>query len=172
MHPETPERLLAEDVTGAATGVALFDDHLEDVAEVDGFPRIVVRQHVAHVLHDHVRVVVRLHEPVGVVEVVVVDVPEGLHGLGGQVLPPFRYVQPHSGEGGVPRRAHEQQLVHALAPRVAHVHGFLIQVLGRRHDPHQHRRTCEELFGHGIVVCNTPNALISSLKGTWSAAAS
>ena len=52
-------------------------------------------QHVAEVLHHHVGVVIRLEEPVGLLQVVLVQVQVRRLRLGPQVLPPLVYRETH-----------------------------------------------------------------------------
>ena len=61
-----------------------------------------------------------LEEPVGVVEVMLVDVLKGLLTLGSGVLPALRHVQADDGHGAVALEAEEQQLVHTPSPRGLH----------------------------------------------------
>lgn len=66
--------LPAENVAGTAGHVALFHVRLELAAKVHRSLWVVRVQHVAQVLHYRVRVIVGLEEPVGIVDMVLVDI--------------------------------------------------------------------------------------------------
>ena len=65
-----------------------------------------------------------LHEPVGIVQMMVVNVTEGLHGLGQQMFASLTHVQTNGGKAFVFLRAEEEQLIGPTAPRVTYVLGF------------------------------------------------
>ena len=127
-RPVPSQRLSAEHVAAAAAVVALRHDRPESVAEKDRIRRVFRRQEVAQVLDDDVGVVVDLHEPVGVVVVVFVDVVERLHRLRRQVLPALLYGDVDRRERGVFAVADEQEFVAATAPRGPHVTRLRLQV--------------------------------------------
>ena len=74
---------------------------LELAAEVDGVRPVVGLQQVAEVLDDDEGVVVRLEEPVGLVQVVLVDVLEGRLRLAPQVVAPLRHFEIDGGQGRI-----------------------------------------------------------------------
>ena len=126
-RPVPSQRLSAEHIAAAAAVVALRYDCLESMAEKDRFRRVFRRQEVAEVLDDDVGVVIDLHEPIGVVLVVFVDVVERFHRLRRQVVPAFRYGDVDSRERVVFAVADEQECVAASAPRGPHVTRLRLQ---------------------------------------------
>ncbi len=126
--PEPPQGLSAQYVARPATEIALPDYHLKMVPEIDGFRRRVRRQHVAHVLQNDVGVVVCFHKPVRVVKVILIDVVEGTHCLGREVIPAQIGLYPDGRETLVLLVAHVQNLVAPLTPRGVHVYGLGTQV--------------------------------------------
>ena len=79
----------------------LFHVRLELAAEVDGVRAIVGLEEVAEVLDHDEGVVVRLEEPVCVVEVVLVDVLEGRLRLAPQVVAPLGHLEIDGGQGRI-----------------------------------------------------------------------
>ena len=91
------------------------------VAKVDRVICAVVSEKILEVLHNHEGVIVRLHEPLELLEVVIVDVLEALLGLAPQPLPPLLDLELDSAQLAVLLGAHEEQLVAVAAPGVLHV---------------------------------------------------
>lgn len=144
--------LPAEDIPGTAGHIALLHVRLELAAEVDRGLGIVRIQHVAHVLHYRVGVVVGLQEPVGVVDMVLVDVLVRLLRLAPQVVATLAHGQSHRVQFIVLGRAHEDELVAALAPGALHVPRLLLVVARIGHDPAQHSHLAVELLRNGGVL--------------------
>ena len=113
--------LFRQHVPGATTHVALLDKWLESPPKVERLGRVELAEEKPEVLDDHVSVVIRLHEPVRLLQVVPVDVLEGVLGLGPEVVPPLAHVEPDGGQLGVRGGAHEQQRVAPPPPRGPHV---------------------------------------------------
>ena len=86
LEHEPPDRLLAEDVAGAAAHVPLPDVDLEVEPEVDRVRGVLVGHEGPEVVDHDVGVVVGLEEPVGVVKVILVDVLERLLRLAPQAV--------------------------------------------------------------------------------------
>ena len=78
---QAPQGFLAEHVAGPPAHVALLGEGSEAFAEVDGALRGVAGQEPTQVGHHHEGVVVRLEEPVGLAQVMLVDVLEGADGF-------------------------------------------------------------------------------------------
>lgn len=131
---ESSQCFLAEYITCSSAHIALTEERGESSAKVQRLLCIEFGQGVAQILYDHKRVIVCLNEPVGFVQVVLVDVLERPDGLPVQVVPPLAHVQPHSGEVRL-HRAHVQHFVAVLGPRAFDVLGSGFQVLGSSHDP-------------------------------------
>lgn len=133
---EPSQSFFTEDVTGSSTHVALVDEGAEPSPQVHGLLRVELGHEVAKVLNNHECVVVRLQEPVGIVQVVLVDVLEGSDGLPVQVVPPLAHVELHRGEVGLDG-AHVEHGAAAPGPGLPDVPGSGLHVLGPRHDPAQ-----------------------------------
>ena len=91
------------------------------MAKVDRVICAVVSEEILEVLHNHEGVIVRLHEPLKLLEVVVVDVLEALLGLAPQPLPPLLDLELDSAQLAVLLGAHEEQLVAVATPGVLHM---------------------------------------------------
>lgn len=76
--PESPQCFLAQDVAPAATGVALTREGFEAVTEEHGLLAVFRWQQETQILHNDVGVVVCFQKPLGVMEVVLVDVRKRL----------------------------------------------------------------------------------------------
>ena len=100
------------------------------MSEVDRLAGLVWREEMTQVLDDHVRIVVGLQKPVGLVAMVLVDVVEGEHRLHRQVVASVRHADVDGRERRVLVVADEQDAVAAFRPRVAHVRRFLVQIIG------------------------------------------
>ena len=81
----------------------------------------VISEKILEVLHNHEGVIVRLHEPLELLEVVVIDVLEALLGLAPQPLPPLLDLELDGAQLAVLLGAHEEQLVAVATPRVLNV---------------------------------------------------
>ena len=57
----------------------MSDQRIEGIAEIDRVIRQVIAEQISEVLQDYVSVIIRLQEPIGVVEVVLVNIVEGSH---------------------------------------------------------------------------------------------
>ena len=123
-HGKSCECFLGENVTSTSTHEFELGGLLESSPKVERVSGTVVLQQVSEVLHDHVGVVIRLEEPVRLLQVVPVDVLEGGPGLGPQVVPALPHAELGGGQGGVQGGAHEQQSVAPPAPRGLHVLGL------------------------------------------------
>ncbi len=123
---ESLQRLSTEHVSGAAAHVALFDVRLKLAAKVNGRGGVVRGEKVAEVLQHHIGVIVRLHEPVGVLQVLVVGVVETAHRFRPQVVAALVHVQLDGRQGGIRLGAHEDQHIAPLAPGGLHVAGLAL----------------------------------------------
>ena len=81
----------------------------------------VVSKEILEVLHNHESVIVRLHEPLELLEVVVIDIFETLLCLVPQPLSPLLDLELDSAQLAVLLGAHEDQLVAVAAPGVLNV---------------------------------------------------
>ena len=90
-----------------------------------------------------------LHEPVGVVHVVFVNIAKRVDRLGQQVLTTLTHVEPDGREVLVFLGAEKQQQIGPAAPRVSHVPCSRLEGLWRRHDPDQHAH----FFGQSSSFC-------------------
>ena len=93
-----------------------------------------------------------LHEPVGVIQVVFVDVAKALRRLGRQMFPALANVEADGREILVRLRAEENQFIGPPAPRVTHDRGFRRQVFRGSHHPDQHAHFFEQPFRYCVVV--------------------
>ena len=132
LHHEPPEGLPGQNVASPASEVALVlcsdlflyfyqntdPQVFEMMAKVDRIICAVVSEEILEVLHYHEGVIVRLHEPLKLLEVVVVDVLEALLGLAPQPLPPLLDLELDSAQLAVLLGAHEEQLVAVATPGV------------------------------------------------------
>ena len=123
---EASQCLLAEHVSGASAHVPLGDVRLEATPEINGGDGGVGFEQVTHVLDDDIRVVVRLEEPIGVVEVVIVDVLESGAGFRPQIIAAFGDGKSDGRKVGVVYGTHEQEFVAALTPGGLDVPGLAL----------------------------------------------
>ena len=98
------------------------------MAKVDRVICAVVSEEILEVLHYHEGVIVRLHEPLKLLEVVVVDVLEALLGLAPQPLPPLLDLELDGAQLAVLLGAHEEQLVAVATPGVLNMDCLKIEV--------------------------------------------
>ncbi len=137
---KSPEGLSAQNVPGSSAHVTLTDERPEPVAEVNGLLCVMLGEQVSQVFHHHKRVVVGFEEPVGVLEVVGMDVLKGPDGLPVQLRSALADVQPHGGEVGA-LRAHVQNLVTVFSPGGTNMLELFQKIFRPRHDPAQHAHT-------------------------------
>ena len=147
------QRLTAEHVTGAAAHVALLHVWPEPTAEVDRLVGVLVLEHVPDVLDDHVRIVIGLHEPVGVIEVVPMDKFECCLRLAPQEVIALGNVEPDCRKRPVGSGTHEEYDIAALAPSRLDVLCLRLDAARARHHPTQDpdlllqlRRDCVHLI--------------------------
>ena len=88
---EPAQGFAAEHVAPSSAVVALPHVRFEAVAEIYRVRRVFRRQKISQILDNDEGVVIDLHEPIAVVIVVLVDVVECRHRLGGQVTPALAY---------------------------------------------------------------------------------
>ena len=74
---EPAQGLATDDVAASSTVVAVRNAHVEPVSEVHGVVWVLRAEEIAKILDDDVSVVIRFHEPIKIVQVVLVKVVKG-----------------------------------------------------------------------------------------------
>ena len=111
-----------QDVARAPAHVAaVLDDHVELAAEPDGLAGVVGAEEVAEVLQDHVRVVIRLQDPVHLLGELGVGPPEALLGLAPDLHVGLLGVAHEGGQLLVLLGGEEPDVGAPLAPRLVHL---------------------------------------------------
>ena len=117
---------------------------LKVMTKVYGRICIIVHQEEFEILDDDKGVIIRLQEPVRVMEVIFVQIQMSLLCLGPQVLPALPDMETHRRQTEVLLGAHEQELVAPPAPGGLHMSRLGLVVLRPGHHPAQDPHTGEQ----------------------------
>lgn len=121
---EPADGLSAGYVPGPSARVALSDPRQKMLSEVNRGVPVLTGQKVSEIFHDYVRIVVCLHEPIEIFQIVREYLVEGGVGLLWKIFASVFDVDDEGWHRGVVLSCYEQQLGASSSPSSAHVYCF------------------------------------------------